>query len=124
MAASDSQPDHSSYRGLPSIGYAVTQRRRVAAGWEALAGNHVFIDRSGVVLALSHLRQGSLRVGVGQQVRAGEPVAECGNTGNSTEPHVHVQALDSPDIARANAVQLTFGGTLPRNGEIVDLPER
>ncbi|MGD8214322.1 hypothetical protein [Aestuariimicrobium sp. Y1814] len=52
-------------------------------------------------------------------MRLGDVVAECGNTGNSTEPHVHLQALDRVDIARAEAVETTFGGTLPRNGDIV-----
>jgi murein DD-endopeptidase MepM/ murein hydrolase activator NlpD len=44
----------------------------------------------------------------------------CGNSGNSTEPHVHVQAIDSRDVQRAKAVRLTVRGSLPRDGEIVD----
>ena len=120
VAAHDSEPDHEAYRGLPSVGYALTQRRRAAAGWLALAGNHVLIENDGVVVALCHLRQGSLEVRPGQSVRRGNPLGRCGNSGNSTEPHVHLQAIDSRDVERANAVPLAFQGTLPRNGEIVD----
>ncbi len=47
VSAHGSEFDHPAYRGIPSIGYALTQRRRAAAGWKALAGNHVFIESDG-----------------------------------------------------------------------------
>lgn len=119
VAVHDGEPDHPAYRGLPSIGYALTQRRRAAQGWVALAGNHVLIDHRGTVIALCHLRQGSITVHPGQQVGAGDVLGGCGNSGNSTEPHLHVQALDGRDVARAVAVRLEFGGSLPANGDIV-----
>jgi len=115
----DAEPDHPAYRGLPSIGYALTQRRRVQAGWVALAGNHVLIESQGIVVALCHLQQGSLTVQPGQRVRMSDVVGRCGNSGNSTEPHVHVQAVDDRDIDYANAVQITFNGTMPHNGEVI-----
>ncbi|ALE73524.1 peptidase [Pseudonocardia sp. EC080610-09] len=114
-------PDHDSYRGLPSVGYALTQARRLRAGWRALAGNHVLIDAGGVVVALCHLRRGSVEVGFGQDVAVGERVGGCGNSGNSTEPHVHVQAVDDPVIEHAVAVPVMFRGELPRNGRFVDV---
>ena len=120
VAAHDAEADHAAYRGVPSIGYALTQRRRAEAGWVALAGNHVLIDSDGVVVAVGHLQQGSVKVRPGQRVRVGDELGRCGNSGNSTEPHVHVQAIDSRDTQRANAVRLIFRGSLPRNGEIVD----
>lgn len=120
VGAHDTEPDHAAYRGLPSIGYALTQIRRIDAGWVALAGNHVLLDGEGVVVALCHLQQGSLRVHLGQHVRVGEVLARCGNSGNSTEPHVHVQAVDSREIQRARAVRVAFRGSLPRNGDVVD----
>ncbi len=123
VAAHDTEPDHPAYRGLPSIGYALTQQRRAQPGWIALAGNHVLVETDGVVVALCHLQQGSLKVQTGQLVQVGTTLALCGNSGNSTEPHVHVQAINTPDIERANAVPLSFKGSLPRNGEIIDIPE-
>ncbi|AKT52141.1 M23 family metallopeptidase [Arsenicicoccus sp. oral taxon 190] len=120
LAASDAMPDHEAYRGLPSVVYAVTQGRRAAAGWGALAGNHVLMRTgAGVVVALCHLRGSSLVVRVGDRLRAGQPVGACGNSGNSTEPHVHVQAMDGPDPSRAGAVPITFGGSVPRSGRVV-----
>ena len=119
IAAHNSEPDHRAYRGLPSISYALTQRRRATAGWVALAGNHVMINSGGTIVALCHLRQGSIQVHTGQPVRIGDVLGGCGNSGNSTEPHVHVQAIDNRDVGRANAVPLTFGGSLPTNGEVI-----
>jgi hypothetical protein len=120
VAVHDAEADHAAYRGVPSIGYALTQGPRAAAGWVPLAGNHVLIESNGVVVALCHLQQGSVKVRPGQFVQIGDVLGSCGNSGNSTEPHVHVQAIDSPDIQHANAVRLTFKGSLPRNGEIVE----
>ena len=119
-AIHDSAADHPAYRGLRSLGYAMTQRRRVDAGWPALAGNHVMIRSDVTVVALCHLQQGSVEVQVGQTVRIGQRLGRCGNSGNSTEPHLHVQAISSMDISLADAVPIRFGDTLPTNGTIVE----
>jgi len=113
------EPDHAAFRGFPSIGYAATQAGRMRQGWTGLAGNHVIIESEGVFIALCHLRRGSVRVRRGQLVECGEAVGSCGNSGNSTEPHLHVQAMDSPDPGHASAVPISFPGGLPRNGTIV-----
>ncbi|MDQ0729886.1 murein DD-endopeptidase MepM/ murein hydrolase activator NlpD [Arthrobacter sp. B1I2] len=118
-AVHDGEPDHAAFRGFPSVGYAATQAKRVREGWLGLAGNHVIIERDGVFVALCHLRRGSVCVRPGQLVECGEVVAGCGNSGNSTEPHVHVQAMDSADPQRASAVSILFPGGLPRNGIVV-----
>ncbi len=121
VAVHHQAPDHPSFRGLPSVGYALTQRRRAAAGWVELAGNHVMVEtRDGPVVAVCHLQRGSVQVRLGQRVGRGDTLGRCGNSGNSTEPHVHLQAIDRVDVLRASAVPITFGGRLPHNGEIVD----
>lgn len=120
VATHDGEPDHPAYRGIPSIGYALTQGRRASDGWVALAGNHVLIETDGVFVALCHLQRGTVSVAVGEQVEVGQELARCGNSGNSTEPHLHLQAIDRLDVATASAVTFTLAGGLPRNGEIVD----
>lgn len=123
VAAHDEELDHDAYRGLPSVGYALTQRRRARHGWTGLAGNHVIIEmRPGVLVALCHLRRGSLTVAPGQTLAAGQVVGHCGNSGNSTEPHLHLQALDQIDVSQANGLPLSFPDGLPRNGQVVDAP--
>jgi murein DD-endopeptidase MepM/ murein hydrolase activator NlpD len=123
VAVHDGEPDHASFRGIPSIRYALTQQRRAATGWSGLAGNHLIIEvRTGEFVALCHLQQGSIRVSVGQSVALGDELGRCGNSGNSTEPHVHVQAMDGRDPRRANPIPISFEGGLPRNREIVAVP--
>jgi murein DD-endopeptidase MepM/ murein hydrolase activator NlpD len=78
------------------------------------------VEGGGAFVVLCHVRRGSVEVGVGQRVTVGAPLARCGNSGNSTEPHVHLQAIDGPDPGRAVAVPLTFRGRLPRDGDVVD----
>ncbi|MGC8550565.1 MAG: M23 family metallopeptidase [Acidobacteriaceae bacterium] len=39
---------------------------------------------------LAHLEQGSLRVKAGDRLRAGEVVGRCGNSGNTSIPHLHI----------------------------------
>lgn len=38
----------------------------------------------------------------------GQPIAESGNSGNSTQPLVHVQVMDSPDMSVARGVPVAF----------------
>lgn len=120
VAASDGAEDHAAHRGLPSVGYALTQRSRLREGWEALAGNHVIVETAGergsLFVALCHLRRGSVAVRAGQEVVAGETVGRCGNSGNSTEPHLHLQVMDAADPRRARAVPFTLPGGIPPEG--------
>ena len=116
----DGEPDHDAFRGLPSVSYALTQRRRAAEGWSGLAGNHVVIEiELGAVVAVCHLRRGSISLVPGQRVTVGSPIGQCGNSGNSTEPHVHLQAMTHEDADRARAIPITFPDGLPRNGQLV-----
>lgn len=123
--AHDGEQDHAAHRGLPSVAYMLTQGRRAADGWVGLAGNHLVIEAdasvagAGVFVALCHLQRGSLAVAVGQQVRMGQFLARCGNSGNSTEPHLHLQVMDAADPAIAQALPFTFPGGVPRNGAVI-----
>lgn len=122
----DSETDHNAYRGLPSVGYALTQRRRLARGIHAIVGNHVLIETTYLnnrtaVVALCHLQQNSITIQPGQTVHQGDVIGRCGNSGNSTEPHLHLHALDSADVIHAAAVPISFQGHLPANGQTIDI---
>lgn len=121
----DGEADHPASRGVPSVGYALTQRSRLSQGWSALAGNHLILriahDGGQVHLALCHLQRGSIVVRPAQTVRAGDLVARCGNSGNSTEPHLHLQVMTTADPTTARAVPFDLPGGMPRNGQIVTL---
>ena len=57
-----------------------------------MAGNHVMIDCRGVHVALAHFQRGSLRVRVGDVVPVGTSLATVGNSGGTSEPHLHIHA--------------------------------
>jgi len=64
--------------------------RAVPITLETVGGNHVIIDIGGGHFAFyAHLQPGSLRVKLGDHVRRGQVVGLVGNSGNSTEPHLH-----------------------------------
>jgi murein DD-endopeptidase MepM/ murein hydrolase activator NlpD len=75
-----------------------------------ILGNHLVLDLGdGVYAALAHLRRGSLRVRPGDRVTAGQQLAACGNSGNSTEPHLHFQLMDHPSVLLAAGLPMRFG---------------
>ena len=107
----DAEPDHEARRSqLALVPYALGQAGRLRQGAGAVAGNHVVVHlrASGAFVLLAHLQLGSVRVSSGQEVVAGQEVARCGNSGNSTQPHVHLQVMDSADPAVARGVPVTF----------------
>jgi murein DD-endopeptidase len=64
--------------------------RAVPITLETVGGNHVIMDIGGGLYAFyAHLQPGSLRVKTGDKVRRGQILGLLGNTGNSTEPHLH-----------------------------------
>lgn len=60
-------------------------------------GNYVIIRADlGFHVMLAHFLQGSVAVTVGQRVQAGDYLANCGNSGRSPVPHLHVQVQLGP----------------------------
>jgi len=113
VAVHDGEPDHEARRSqLALVPYMLGQAARLRQGPAAIAGNHVVLRlrESGVFAAMVHLRRGSLRVAAGDTVAVGQQLAACGNSGNSTQPHLHVQLMDSADLAVARGVPVLFRG--------------
>jgi len=112
VAVHDGEPDHAARRSqLALVPYMLGQSGRLRQGTAAIAGNHVVVRlRDDVFAAVVHLRQASLRVAVGDAVAQGQQLAECGNSGNSTQPHVHLQLMDSADLAVARGAPVLFRG--------------
>lgn len=72
-------------------------------------GNYVIIDHeNGEFSLMAHFIPGSLKVRAGQRVTAGTPLGQCGNSGMSTEPHIHWQVMDNanPNLARGLAPRM------------------
>ncbi|MCQ4194116.1 M23 family metallopeptidase [Streptomyces parvulus] len=126
VRARDTQRDHLSRTSLPALLYLMVLEGSVRelAGVRRVIGNHVVLDLGDGTHALyAHVRRGSLAVREGDRVAAGQVLAHCGNSGNSTEPHVHFQLMDGPDPDTARGVPFTWRGIgVPRNGEIFEAP--
>lgn len=86
-------------------------------------GNHVVLRIApDTYVAVAHVRRGSVRVRTGETVRAGELLGECGNSGNTSEPHVHLQVMDRPWIAVAAGLPMRFTGAVDDAGHPVEMP--
>lgn len=85
-------------------------------------GNHVAIETAdGEYLFLAHLQEGSIHVAEDDRVEAGAVIGLTGNSGNSSEPHLHIHLQNSPDVADPEAfgLPLEFVDYLA-NGEPVE----
>lgn len=97
VAVSTRQRDQRARNTWQAMAWFVTAENvlRALAGWRAVVGNRVVIKHDdGVYSAYVHLKRGSAEVSVGQRVQQGQVIAAVGNTGNSTQPHLHVQLMD------------------------------
>lgn len=113
----DTERDHRCRSSWVGLVYLMAESAvREALGPRKILGNHIVIEVEGerrhdiTYVALAHLKQGSARVHAGQHVRAGDQLAEVGNTGNSTEPHLHLQLMDHPNLLLAAGVPMRFAG--------------
>ena len=69
--------------------------RAVPIDLVTVAGNLIVVDMGQRhFAAYAHLQPGSLRVKVGDRVKKGQVIGLLGNSGNSTEPHLHFQLID------------------------------
>ena len=58
-------------------------------------GNHIVIKSdAGFFVEISHIMQYSLNFKIGDYVKVNAPIAKCGNSGYSPEPHIHIQVQD------------------------------
>ncbi|GAB2909226.1 M23 family metallopeptidase [Streptomyces mayteni] len=118
--ATDRHRDHLSRNSYPALLYLFVEGLfRDTAGAGRVVGNHLVLDLGdGVYAMYAHLRRGSLTVRPGDRVVAGQQLARCGNSGNSTEPHLHFQLMDGPNLDTARGLPFTWRGVgVPANGE-------
>jgi murein DD-endopeptidase MepM/ murein hydrolase activator NlpD len=70
--------------------------RAVPITLETVAGNHVIVNiGDGVYAFYAHLQPGSIKVKVGDKIRRSQVIGLVGNSGNSTEPHLHFHLIDA-----------------------------
>lgn len=96
---------------------------RPGTGWldptaRHIAGNHVVIEHAEDEYSfLAHLVPGSIPVRVGERVSRGQEVGRCGNSGNSSEPHLHFQVQDRAGFFEAAGLPVAFDGVSVDGGD-------
>lgn len=103
------------------------------------AGNHVMIQsHAGFIVFLAHLRNESVTLTEGSEIRKGDTVGRVGNSGNSTAPHLHLNVFDQmedPYAARVlpfvfdyyevleRGTSVACRSSIPEPGSILRFPE-
>lgn len=83
-------------------------------------GNHVIIEVGpSEFLFLCHMQPGSVAVKPGDTVKTGQVVGHVGNSGNTSEPHLHIHLQDTPEPYFGEGIPLCFHH-YRLNGAIVD----
>jgi hypothetical protein len=124
--------------GIPENVPGITSRA-VPITLDTIGGNFVVLDLGGNRYAFyAHLQPGSLRVKPGEKVTRGRVLGLVGNSGNSTEPHLHFHVSDGPQSLASEGLpyvidgfEIAVGqgrferrpGELPMNNAVVRFPD-
>jgi len=107
VACEGGRPDE-----VPTPGHASYGTQQPAGGWQVYLGNYLLLRLDGGEhLLLVHCRAGSLQVKVGNRVREAQPLAQVGNSGNTSGPHLHIELLDTrPNLSQMAELELRASG--------------
>jgi len=124
VSTGDRARDHRCRATMPALAYVYVEGFvRELFGVRFMLGNRVVLDLGdGVYCAYAHLQRGSVEVEPGQRVQAGDVIGRAGNSGNSTEPHLHFQLMDHPKPMYAAGVPFAMP-SLARADRPAGIPE-
>lgn len=102
--------------------------------FKSLEGNYVYlkIKETGTYLLLNHLKKDSVLVEVGDTVNPGDLLGRVGNSGSTSEPHLHIHHQRQNPTKTiypivAEGLPLFFKdlnvGSMPRKGDVIT-PEK
>jgi hypothetical protein len=87
--------------------YQTLLRKRY--GVRGTDGNYVIMDHgNGEYSVFDHLKKGSLRVKRGDKLKRGDVIAQVGQSGLSTEPHLHYEVVSDPDPLKQRGLPIFF----------------
>lgn len=93
-----------------------------------LAGNHVVLYCADTSVILGHLKKGSVQVKLGSRVEKGAVLAQIGNSGNTSEPHLHIHAVVGKHVdakallGTAEGLPMIFNGKFLVRNDRVTMP--
>lgn len=104
---------------------AVTMKRlieyqtklRKQYGVRGTDGNYIIVDHgNNEYSVMDHLMKGSIRVRRGDSVKQGQVIAQVGQSGLSTEPHLHFEVVSDPDPFKQRGLPISFYGLEEEEG--------
>lgn len=116
----DGLRDHLSRTSWLAFGYMmVIDGLRDLGGPGAVIGNRVVVDHGDGVFSLyAHVRRGTATVRVGDRVAVGDVLGQVGNSGNTSEPHLHFQLMDRAQPLRAAGLPMRFADIAQEPGAV------
>lgn len=74
-------------------------------------GNYVVIEASPKEFVyLAHFQKGSIAVKENEKIKAGKPLGKCGNSGNTSGPHIHIHVQSQLKRYSGRGQNITFKG--------------
>lgn len=85
-------------------------------------GNRVIIDHGEDEYSLlAHFQESSIEVDEGDEVKQGDALGLAGNSGNSSEPHIHFHVADEPSLGDGKSIRIQFeNDDDPVQGDILE----
>ena len=86
-----------------------------------IGGNMIILKTANKeYLVLCHFKHQSIKVKEGQKIKQGEVLGLCGNTGNSSEPHLHIHIQNVEDMNVATGVKCYFDKLIVNGKAMID----
>ena len=86
----------------------VTGEKVYCGTWD-IRGNFIVIKHAEKEFsAIAHLVPGSITVCKGDNVKRGDILAKCGNSGNTSEPHLHFQLQSGKSFFKSAGLPISF----------------
>jgi murein DD-endopeptidase MepM/ murein hydrolase activator NlpD len=83
-----------------------------------IPGNYVVLRHAEALYSVyEHLQPGKIVVKRGDNVPRGAVIGNCGNSGNSSEPHLHFQLQDGPSLDVSSGVEAVFDDVIVSRGD-------
>lgn len=87
-----------------------------------IRGNFVVIKHNDYEYStIAHIMPKSILVTLGQKVKQGEIIAKCGNSGNSSEPHIHFQLQNGKSFFASAGLPIEFSDITITNNACYNL---
>ncbi len=106
--AGDGQSDRLRVNLLSSIVRSLIVQGSGDNDWRQATGNYLILQGTHAYALFAHLKMHSLRVQLGATVSTNDVIANVGNSGNSSFPHLHFQLMDGPDLNSACGLSCCF----------------